>query len=143
MAERSIAYANMRRALLGYVRDIPHGQVVEIATLAAALNIPARHAAHILSRLSDDEADMIPWHRVVPRDGVFAGKRTGTSRTARQIALLDDEGVSIDPKGRIDLSRAQFWQPPETHRSTFWADIGEPRSASQETRSDPERAGKR
>ncbi len=122
MAERSVAFDNMRRALLAYVQAIPFAAVVEVQALAGALNIPARHAAYILSRISVDETDLCPWHRVVPRNGVFSGGTRSTPRTALQMALLRHEGVPFADDVRIDLGRATLWRPPDTYRTTFWAD---------------------
>jgi alkylated DNA nucleotide flippase Atl1 len=122
MAERSVAFDNMRRALLAYVQAIPFAAVVEVQAIAGALNIPARHAAYILSRLSIDETDLCPWHRVVPRNGVFSGGRKSSSRTALQIALLRHEGVPFANDVSIDFGRATLWRPPDTYRTTCWAD---------------------
>ena len=129
MPEGSIAYANMRRALLGYVGDIPFGSVVEVSTLAEALNIPARHVAHILSRLGDDEAELLPWPRVIPRRGAFTKAQMNRPRTMRQIAHLQEEGAAFLDGARLDMASVTCWQPPDTHRSTFWADLDEDQPA--------------
>ncbi len=123
MPEGSNAYANMRRALLGYVGDIPSGSVVEVSTLAEALNVPARHVAHILSRLGDDEAELVPWHRVIPRRGVFTKSQMNRPRTRCQIAHLQEEGAAFINGARLDMASVTRWQPPDAHRSTFWADL--------------------
>jgi methylated-DNA-protein-cysteine methyltransferase-like protein len=126
LAERSKAYANMKRALLAYVRAIPAGRVVEMGVLADSLNIPARHAAWILTRLSDEEEDATPWHRVVPTGGVLARRGRAARRARVQIALLRDEGLPMDAEGRIPLSAALRWEPPATHRATVWAEVQGP-----------------
>ncbi|EDM31840.1 hypothetical protein RTM1035_07904 [Roseovarius sp. TM1035] len=113
----------MRRALLRYLGEIPVGSVVEVATLAEALKLPARHVAHILSRLGDDEAELLPWHRVIPRGGAFTKAQMGRPRTIRQIGLLQAEGVPFVDGDRLNMASVTCWQPPDTHLSTFWADL--------------------
>lgn len=120
----------MRRALLGYVGDIPSGSVVEVSTLAEALNLPARHVAHILSRLGNDEVELLPWHRVIPRRGAFTKAQMGRPRTIRQIVLLEGEGATFVDNARLDMASVMCWKPPDTHRSTFWAEMRGPRSTA-------------
>ncbi len=122
MTEGSVAYVNMRCALLGYVGDIPFGSVTDASTLAEALNLPARHVAHILSRLSNDEVALLPWHRVIPRSGAFTKAQMGRPRTIRQIALLEGEGATFVDGAQLDMSSVTCWKPPNTHRSTLRAE---------------------
>lgn len=122
MSEGSAAFARMRRALVSHVGDIPRGAVVEGAVLAASLNIPARHAAYILSQLAEEEARFLGWFRVIPKKGHFPQGRLDHPRIARQIALLRQEGVPFLDPMRVDLGRATLWHPPDTYRNRIWAD---------------------
>ena len=119
MPERSLAFARMRRALLTEVVRIPRGKVVEIAEVGQALNIPPRHVAYMLARLTEDEVELVPWHRVVPRGGRFT---KATERVEHQLRLLASEGLRHDGTRQLVLTPADFWQLGDTHRSTFWAD---------------------
>ena len=122
MSGQSIAYANMKRALFAAVSAIPAGRVVELRTLAAALNIPPRHAAFILSKMTADEAEMIPAHRVVPQWGDFGRPEGRKPSLARQLAQLKAEGHEVTANRHLTLSAARLWQPDERHRKTIWAD---------------------
>ena len=122
----SPAFARLKRALLRLLATIPAGRVIESAELAAALNVPARHAAYILSKLSDDERALTPWHRVVPRGGMFRVWETEKGRLGLQIRMLGAEGISVNTTGAIAGWPAQRWSPPDTYRVTIWADETDP-----------------
>ncbi len=51
----------------------------------------------------------VPWHRVVNAKGEISFRGNGDSVTEQEI-LLSDEGVAIDPRGRIRLSEFR-WNP--------------------------------
>lgn len=112
----------MKRALFAAVMAIPPGRVVEMRTLAAALNIPPRHAAFILSKLTAEEAEMIPVHRVVPLAGDFGKPEGRKPALTRQLARLRAEGHEVKANRHLALGEARLWQPDERHRGTIWAD---------------------
>lgn len=122
MAKGSVAYYNMKRALLSAVQDIPFGKVVEVSNLGVALNIPARHVSYILSTLTDDEADVVSWQRVIPKSGKFPKPDKQKPRHAEQINLLLGEGFGLKNGNQIIIRADAFWQPDDTHKATFWAD---------------------
>ncbi len=85
------------------VRQIPVGKVASYGTLALLLGSPrsARAVGTALSRCSDPT---LPCHRVVDRLGgtkaAFDDYAPGTQR-----AMLEAEGVSFLPDGRVDMER--------------------------------------
>jgi alkylated DNA nucleotide flippase Atl1 len=102
----SAAYARMRAALYERLDALPAGAVMPLDVLAAALNIPARHAASILSRIPPEEQDVRPWWRVIPSAGRFPAAAKLTARQRAQVALLAAEGVAISPDGTMgDLDK--------------------------------------
>ncbi len=122
MTKPSNAYARMKHALFDQVAAIPLGRVVEISALATALNIPSRHAAYILSQMTEEELLFLPRHRVVPRDGRFPKQEKRSARQTAQIALLLAENLSIAPNGQIEhLDQVSLPLTPD-HRKTIWAD---------------------
>lgn len=88
--------------LYALVRQIPAGKVATYGQLALLLGMPrgARAVGTCLNRCADPS---VPCHRVVDRLGrtkpVFDDYAPGTQR-----ALLESEGVSFLPDGRVDLS---------------------------------------
>jgi methylated-DNA-protein-cysteine methyltransferase-like protein len=123
MPKGSIAYANLRRALFAVVGRIPPGQVVETAVLGTCLNVPARHVAYILSQITPDEAELLPWHRVIPRDGRFGLEAALSTRQVQQLDLLRREGVRVESERGILRVDAPAWQPDVDHGHVFWADL--------------------
>jgi hypothetical protein len=110
----------MRAALLETVRGIPAGQAVDLPSLAASLNIPSRHAAYILSQLSEEERAWVPRHRVAPKGMRFPGKRTQAQDL--QIALLAKEGLALAPDGSLIPPPGGWMQVSQEHADRFWAD---------------------
>ena len=86
------------------VSSIPPGRVATYGQIAAYLGNPraARTVGWALS--SVPAAKDLPWHRVVNSRGRISGP-AGAHRTREQRWLLEEEGVTFDETGRIDLER--------------------------------------
>ena len=87
------------------VRQIPEGTCVTYGQIAWMLGAPrsARQVGWAMRRCPDD----LPWQRVVKSDGSIAGGGYAELRRA----LLEQEGISFLPDGRVDLKACQ-WQGP-------------------------------
>ena len=79
------------------VKQIPLGKVVSYGKIAASLGRP--HSAREVGRAMRICPDNIPWQRVVMADGSIAGGSYADTRKA----LLQEEGVSFLPDGRVDM----------------------------------------
>jgi len=91
-----------RAELLTLVGKIPPGRVASFDVLAESLGIPPPLVATILSQLTEDEREVVPWHRVVAKGGAIG---RGPDRD-RQFARLVREGVMVSPAGVVqDLPR--------------------------------------
>jgi methylated-DNA-protein-cysteine methyltransferase-like protein len=102
------------------VRMIPPGRVAtygQIATIVSHRGA-ARTVGWALHGLA--EGDDVPWHRVIGARGMIS-LRPGT----RQIALLREEGVLVDARGKVDLCEFQWpgldWPEIEALRSRWHA----------------------
>ena len=91
---KSEKFARIKRDVLGLTAEIPQGRVATYAAIGEELDVMARHVAYILAMLSEDEAEAIPWHRVVGDGGQL--KSTKRRSKQQQIALLASESVEID-----------------------------------------------
>jgi len=89
-----------RERVLSAVAALPEGRVIAYGELGRRLKLTARQVAAVLSHLDRDEADSVPWHRVVGAGGVISTMTLG-SVGRRQIERLEAEGVSVSPRGRI------------------------------------------
>lgn len=107
---------------MALVNEVPHGRVCELPALAAALNIPPRHAAYMLATLTPDEAGLVAWYRIVPAGGRFAPAKRKETRGADQICRLAAEGLALGPDGQISAWPEPAWVPPDFHSGTIWAD---------------------
>lgn len=95
------------------VRRIPRGRVATYGQVAALAGMPrgARLAGYALSALRGAAHD-VPWQRVLGARGRgFAGVSLKDPMGAGvQRDLLAREGVTLDARGRIDLTRFG-WRP--------------------------------
>jgi len=88
--------------LLTLLRRIPLGRVTTAESLAGEIGLPAPLAATMLAQLTDDERDLVPWHRVVAKGGAIG---RGLHRD-QQFARLVREGVMVSPAGIVqDMAR--------------------------------------
>lgn len=89
------------------VANVPEGSVATYGQIAAMVGIP-RGARTVVWALKCSPPGL-PCHRVVTKDGSLAPVDvfSGTQRS-----LLEGEGISFLPEGRIDMSKHQ-WVPAE------------------------------
>ncbi len=95
------------------VRRIPRGKVATYGQVAMLAGTPraARQVGYALSALRGTRHD-VPWQRVLgarPR-GWAAISILDPMGSAVQRAMLEDEGVAVDGRGRVPLDRFG-WSP--------------------------------
>ncbi|TJY42780.1 MGMT family protein [Cohnella pontilimi] len=88
------------------IRDIPAGRVMTYGQIAACAGSPrgARQVVRILHAMSGKHG--LPWHRVINAKGEI-GLSEPYYREL-QIQGLEDEGVEVSSRGRIDLDRYRY-----------------------------------
>lgn len=93
--------------VIAIIKSIPKGQVTTYGQIAKHAGNPqsARQVAYILH--SSSHKENLPWHRVINSKGCIALRHKYGYKLQRQ--LLEDEGISLDEKGCIDLKR-YLWQ---------------------------------
>ncbi|SFI76753.1 methylated-DNA-protein-cysteine methyltransferase related protein [Paenibacillus sp. UNC496MF] len=87
--------------VLKIVSNIPAGRVMTYGGIAERAGSPraARQVVRILHSMSDKHG--LPWHRVINAKGEIAiGSDEGRFL---QRALLEEEGVYVNPAGVVDL----------------------------------------
>ena len=93
------------------IRRIPPGKVATYGQVAALAGLPGR-ARQVGASLRDlpDGSD-VPWQRVINAQGTISA-RPGHLGMAEgyQRHLLEEEGVELDERGRIDFERFR-WDP--------------------------------
>ena len=92
------------------VARIPAGRVATYGQLARMEgHCSARMVGYAMAALPEDRA--LPWHRVVNGQGGVSERRGGGG-TALQEALLREDGLLFDSRGRLDLARVA-WEGPD------------------------------
>ena len=86
-----------------HVQRIPHGKVSTYGRIAQLTPVPrgARGVGWALAGLGPDQAQMVPWWRVINA----AGRISNTLNATLQRELLEAEGIVFDDRGCVDLGR--------------------------------------
>ena len=90
-----------REEVYAVVREIPRGKVASYGEVARAAGYPnhARQVGYALS--APPEGSDVPWQRVINARGEVSPR----PNAEHQRALLEQEGVEFDARGRVDWSR--------------------------------------
>ena len=104
------AFAQITSEVLAVVLEIPAGRVTTYGAIGKHLGVTARQAAYVLARLTPEESASVPWYRVVASKGVVSTMKLGTVGR-RQIARLEDEGVCVTPRHKVEEFDSVFWSP--------------------------------
>jgi methylated-DNA-protein-cysteine methyltransferase related protein len=100
----SAAFARIKSQVLIMASHIPAGYVSTYRSLGEHLDVMPRHIAYILTMLSMEEKESIPWYRVVSDSGAISAPKT--SKAIEQIEKLAAEGIQIDrAKKIVDFDR--------------------------------------
>jgi methylated-DNA-protein-cysteine methyltransferase related protein len=107
---KSIAFAQIKVGVIEITANIPVGRVTTYGAIGEHLNVMPRHVAYILTMLNIEEKLELPWYRVVADRGTISlGKLTARHHT--QIDYLQQEGIQITTKNRIDNFDELFCLP--------------------------------
>lgn len=103
----SPTFARIRAEVLRLVALIPAGKFTTYGSIAIHMNVVARHVATVLSRLTEEEAKEIPWHRVVSANARIR-PNMDAKLAAKQKRLLKAEDLKIDREGFIQDADEHF-----------------------------------
>jgi methylated-DNA-protein-cysteine methyltransferase-like protein len=109
-------------AVYEVVREIPRGKVVtygQVADMVTKVSIGAREVGAAMNVCPQD----VPWQRVVGAGGHLPIGKRNPHLAARQRELLENEGVTFLPNGRVDMTHFQLGSEdtdnPDTSGSLF------------------------
>jgi methylated-DNA-protein-cysteine methyltransferase-like protein len=110
VAQRRVVGPGFHAQVYALVCQVPAGRVTTYGDVAAALGSPrvARHVGWALAALQTPD---VPWHRVINSRGALSF-RGDTSRGVLQRSLLEAEGVTFDPAGRVARALRWTFEPP-------------------------------
>lgn len=118
---KSKAFARIRAEVIRLVGLIPLGKFTTYGSIAVHMNVMARHVAFVLSRLTPEEAEDLPWHRVVSADARLSPKMDATL-AGEQRQRLESEGLIIDAAGYIQDTDAHF-HVVGLRRNIRWSEV--------------------
>lgn len=103
----SIAFKRIRAEVIRLVGLVPEGKFTTYGSIAVHMNVMARHVAFVMSRLTEEESERLPWHRVVGADARISPKMDAElARVQRE--RLEKEGMKVNEKGFILDDEAHF-----------------------------------
>lgn len=93
---------NFFTSVYAIVARIPRGKVMSYGQIARVLGAlrAARQVGWAMRRCPDN----VPWQRVVKESGEIAGGGHADFRRA----LLEEEGVTFLPDGRVDMAKCRY-----------------------------------
>lgn len=96
-------------AVYGIVAMVPRGKVATYGQIATILGSPraARAVGYALAFLSESRALEVPWQRILNREGGISA-RGDVIRAELQQRLLEQEGLTFDADGHVDLTRHRW-----------------------------------
>jgi DNA transformation protein and related proteins len=98
----SPSFERIERDTLKLCATIPMGRVCTYADVGAVIDVPARHVAYIVSRLSDATRAQVPVHRLVGSAGKLPAK------PAELAKLLADEGIAVAHGAVVNLPSVRY-----------------------------------
>ena len=107
-AETTVPGMSTHRAFYDLVRQVPVGSVVTYGQVAVMAGFPgrARQVGYAMAAVPDDSD--IPWYRVINVRGEVSARSGGSMFERLQRILLEEEGVTFDEGGRVDLERYRW-----------------------------------
>jgi DNA transformation protein and related proteins len=96
----SPAFERIERDTLALAASIPRGKICTYEALGAAIDVPARHVAFIVSRLDDAQRQKYHTHRLVGKAGKLPAKPIDNA------ALLQAEGLRVSAGAVLDWEAA-------------------------------------
>ncbi|MBR2534841.1 MAG: MGMT family protein [Hyphomicrobium sp.] len=104
----------MTQELMTMIAVVPAGRVVGMDVLAQRLAVLPTVVATLISGLTEEERDRVPWHRVVAKGGAIG---RGPHRDTH-FARLVREGVPVSPAGIVqDMERVAVTELVASSRS--------------------------
>ena len=104
---KSKAFTRIRAEVIRLVGLIPPGKFTTYGSIAIHMNVVARHVATVMSRLTEEEAATLPWHRVVSADARIS-PRMDAALARKQRKRLREEGMKINREGYIQDTDEHF-----------------------------------
>jgi methylated-DNA-protein-cysteine methyltransferase related protein len=103
---KSAAFIRIKNQVLTMTSSIPTGRICTYASIGQHLAVMPRHVAYILTMLSPEEKDGIPWQRVVADGGAISAPKT--AKAVEQIEYLATEGIEVNKSKKIIDFEAVF-----------------------------------
>jgi methylated-DNA-protein-cysteine methyltransferase-like protein len=97
--------ADFRGQVEALVARIPRGRVMTYGQLAALCGRP--RAARIVGGIAHFGDPMLPWQRVVNKQGGLASGYPGGRQGHRQV--LEQEGLAVSADGTVDVAKLLWW----------------------------------
>jgi methylated-DNA-protein-cysteine methyltransferase-like protein len=98
----------IKQQVFEIVKKIPKGKVAYFGLIANKVGTTARVVGWILSGMSKNEWNEIPWHRVVAKNGYISSLKLGEKGLLQKQILLSENYEINDDKVNMEKHLVQF-----------------------------------
>lgn len=95
--------SEFKQKVIEYVRRVPESKLVYFGMIAEEVGGTAQTVGWLLSGLTAEECEGLPWHRVVAKNGYISALKLGDKGRLQKL-LLEEEGFEIIDD-RVDIKR--------------------------------------
>jgi len=94
---------SLKAKVFEFVKTIPKGKIANYGLVASQVGSTAQVVGWVLSGMPESEFDLIPWWRVVAKDGYISALKMGFKGTLQK-QLLEKEGYEISDD-RVNMQK--------------------------------------
>jgi len=94
----------LKSKIIKTVNQIPKGKVASFSWVANQVKSHPRAVGFVLSSLNESEWHLLPWHRVVAKNGFVSSLKMG-EKGMLQIQLLLEEGCIFKTDNQVDMKK--------------------------------------
>lgn len=105
--------SQVKKLLIKLVNEIPKSRVTNFGALATVLStqtgspISAQMVGWMLSGMPQEEWNMLPWWRVVAKDGYISSLKLGFKGNIQKDLLLKEK-IEIDSENKVNMTKYLF-----------------------------------
>lgn len=111
--------SELKNKVFKAVKLIPEGKIAYFGQIANFIGSDARTVGWILSGMGVEEYELIPWYRVVAKNGFISSLKLGEKGLLQKQILLKESYQVVDDCVDMDLHSFSFTKDGQTNEVLF------------------------
>lgn len=99
---------NTNKKIFDLVAQIPKGKIVYFGQIATQIGVTAQLVGWQLSGMKQSEWELIPWYRVVAKNGFISSLKLGSKGLLQKQILLSEGYKLIDDTVDMEFHKFEF-----------------------------------